>query len=332
MKYLLWAVLLLPLGVSAQQETPQPAYQADSATRTLFTDITTTESRVIAVGQHGTIVYSDDGEQWQQATTPIDTLLTAVFFIDNQQGWACGHDASILGTTDGGASWQLLQYRPDLDKPCLDIHFFDKQNGVAVGAYGMYFETKDGGQNWTKRFLDSLLYPEDRDYLNDLKVNDPEGYEIETSSILPHFNRIAETSKGLYIAGEMGLIAHSTSQGQSWQREQEIYHGSFFDIAEVEGEILVAGLRGNAFKQGDSGQWQALRTQEQATMNSIVESNKGGVYIFGNSAVIYRLENMQQNQLKARQRADGKAVMDGAEFAGKLILATEAGIQTKELN
>ncbi|WP_105259098.1 YCF48-related protein [Pseudoalteromonas sp. T1lg88] len=332
MKYLLsWATLLLSLHVVAQT-TPQPAYQAEQATHTLFTDITATAERVIAVGQHGTIVISDDAQQWQQAQSPVDVLLTSVFFIDNNQGWACGHDATILNTQDGGQSWQVQQFLPELDKPCLDITFMDAQQGIAVGAYGMYFVTQDGGQSWQKRFLDSLLFAEDRDYLNELKAEDPEGYESETASILPHFNRIATTSKGLYIVGEMGLIAHSSDGGQTWQREEEIYQGSFFDITEMADKLYVAGLRGNAFSYSEEDGWQQLMANEQATMNSMMTTADKQLYIFGNSAVIYHLDDASSTQLQSEQLSDGKAILNGVLFNGQLILATEAGIQSKEFN
>ncbi|WP_105254080.1 YCF48-related protein [Pseudoalteromonas sp. T1lg75] len=332
MKYLLsWATLLLSLH-SVAQTTPQPAYHAEQATQTLFTDITATDERVVAVGQHGTIVISDDTQQWHQAQSPVDVLLTSVYFIDNNKGWACGHDATILNTQDGGQSWQIQQFLPQLDKPCLDITFMDAKQGIAVGAYGMYFVTEDGGQSWQKRFLDTLLFAEDRDYLNDLKAEDPEGYEIETASILPHFNRIASTSKGLYIVGEMGLIAHSADGGQNWQREEEIYHGSFFDITEMAGNLYVAGLRGNAFRYSDEGGWEQLMANEQATMNSIMTTADEQLYIFANSAVIYHLDDASGTQLQSEQLSDGKAILNGVLFKDKLILATEAGIQSKEFN
>ena len=331
MKYVLWATLIMSLQVSAQVE-PQPAYKAEQATKTLFTDITATSNRVVAVGQHGTIIYSEDGQQWQQANSPVDILLTAVYFNDNQNGWACGHDATILNTQDGGETWQIQQFRPEIDKPCLDITFFDANKGVATGAYGMYFETSDGGKTWNKRFLDSLLFPEDRDYLMDLKESDPEGFEIETASILPHFNRVKATSKGLYMVGEMGLIAHSANNGLTWQREEEIYHGSFFDIAEADNNIIVAGLRGNAFAYNDDAGWQQLDTSEQATMNSILTTAKDGVYVFANSAVIYHLDDLQSLALDSEQLSDGKAILNGVQFKGQMVLATEAGIKSRELN
>ena len=72
-----------------------------------------------------------------------------------------------------------------------NIHVFSATNAMAVGENSL-LKTNDGGQTWQKRFLDSLLFEEDREYLNDLKDSDPEGYEIETASILPHFNRIVK--------------------------------------------------------------------------------------------------------------------------------------------
>ena len=92
MKYMLWLSAVLACNSFAAQ---LPSFQAEQATKTLFTDITATDSKVIAVGQHGTIVYSNDGNQWQQAQSPLDLLLTAVFFVDENVGYACGHDASI---------------------------------------------------------------------------------------------------------------------------------------------------------------------------------------------------------------------------------------------
>ena len=73
----------------------------------------------------------------------------------------------------------------------------------------MFYQTSDGGKHWQKRFLDSLSFSDDREYLSDLKEHDPEGYEAETASILPHFNRIEQTPVGLMLVGEMGLMAKS---------------------------------------------------------------------------------------------------------------------------
>ena len=99
----------------------------------------------VAVGERGHIIASKDrGKTWQQAEVPTVSTLTAVFFIDSQNGWAVGHDAVILQTADGGRTWSRQNFAPEKEQPLLDVWFGDSRFGIAVGAYGLYLETKDG--------------------------------------------------------------------------------------------------------------------------------------------------------------------------------------------
>ena len=329
MKYLIYTSLILS-GVCIAQDAPNNAISAANPHKTLLTDITKAGSSLIAVGKHGNIIKSSDGVSWQQAQqVPTQVLLTAVDFSSENNGWACGHDATIINTIDGGINWQLQHAKPELDKPCLDIMFDDNLNGYAVGAYGMFYQTTDGGKHWQKRFLDSLLFKEDQDYLNDLKENDPQGYEAETASILPHFNRIEKTANELILVGEMGLMAVSNDKGFTWQRVDEIYPGSFFAFNSDDTQKVVAGLRGNVFaKQHNEQEWQHLENVKTATINSIINYNNQQWLLFANSGVIFHLKD---GLLTHEQRADGKAILDGVIINNTLIMATEDGIKVKEL-
>ncbi|TMO78153.1 hypothetical protein CWC17_00200 [Pseudoalteromonas sp. S3785] len=329
MKYLVYASLIIS-GASVAQDAPLQAISALNANKTLLTDITNTGAGLVAVGKHGTVIKSINGEKWQQAqSVPTQVLLTAVDFSTETNGWACGHDATIINTTDGGQNWQLQQAKPELDKPCLDIYFENNTTGFAVGAYGMFYQTTDGGQHWQKRFLDSLLFSEDREYLNGLKENDPEGYEAETASILPHFNRIEKTDNGLMLVGEMGLMARSQDNGVTWQRLDEIYPGSFFAVASDSEQEIVAGLRGNVFaKSKGEQQWQHFENVKTATVNNIINYNNEQWLLLANSGVIFHLKD---GLLTHEQRPDGKAILDGVIINNKLVMATEDGIKVKEL-
>lgn len=329
MKYLLYAGLttLAFLTFIVSAATPRPAISAAKAQETLLTDIEFNGEKIVAVGKHGTIVTSKDAIKWDQAFVPTQVLLTAVDFIDGQVGWACGHDATIIHSLDGGANWQLQQVNEQLDKPCLDIMFTDNLNGYAVGAYGMFYETSDGGKQWNKRFLSSLLHEDDRDYLADLKETDPEGYEIETSSILPHFNRIVATENELIIVGEMGLMARSSDNGKTWHRDDEIYPGSFFAYAKNDQEqALVAGLRGNIFTRTATEPWVHLKNNKTATVNSILDMGQQGWLLLANSGVIFHLKN---NKLQVEQLPNGKSILDAVIFKDQLIMASEDGIKVK---
>jgi photosystem II stability/assembly factor-like uncharacterized protein len=327
MKYLVCATLFVSC-LSTAQQLAIDAISATKADKTLLTDIISTGNNLVAVGKHGTVITSADAKQWQQAKVPTQVLLTAVNFSDNKHGWACGHDATIINSADSGQTWSLQQSYPVLDKPCLDILFIDDVTGFAVGAYGMFYHTTDGGAHWQSRFLNTLLYPEDQEYLNDLKEHDPEGYAIETASILPHFNRIEKTNDGLVIVGEMGLMAISTDKGNTWQRMDEIYPGSFFSFAANDKQEIVAGLRGNIFtKSGIQQDWLHLVNDKTATINSILNHNNTWL-LLGNSGVIFNVSN---NKVTYDQQSDGKSILAAVVHDNKLIMATENGIKVKEL-
>jgi photosystem II stability/assembly factor-like uncharacterized protein/tetratricopeptide (TPR) repeat protein len=61
------------------------------------------------VGRPGSIVlHSPDlGDNWQVYKTGHSLPLNAVFFLDEKRGWAVGELGSILGSADGGKSWQV---------------------------------------------------------------------------------------------------------------------------------------------------------------------------------------------------------------------------------
>jgi len=307
-----------------------PAVMAKKAQKALLTDIIDNGQYLVAVGKRGIILHSKDGIQWQQSNVPMQILLTGVFFIDQNIGWAIGHDATILNSTDGGKSWQVQNYQPELDKPFLDIYFTDKLNGFAIGAYGLFYRTQDGGINWQSEFLSSLLFEEDADYLAELKADDPEGYLIETQSILPHFNQIHFSENQIIMVGEQGFIATSIDNGKTFKRLDEFYLGSFFDIEVLnDGSWLIAGLRGNAFTSNDNGkQWNKLTTDTQATINHILKTPNGAIL----SANYGILLTYNSGKINKQQRPDGKANLASVNSNNKLIFATEVGIKNQELN
>lgn len=326
-----WALVFSFLSfVAVADQTPSPSWQAPLANKSLLLDITTAGAdRLVAVGEYGHVLLSTDGETWQQANVPVASTLTSVYFINSQKGWAVGHDASILHTTDGGVTWSIQQFFPHLEKPLLDVVFKDELNGLAIGAYGMFYRTQDGGNTWINEFHEEFLFQEDIDYLNELKQEDEEAYLDERSSILPHFNRITMDGRTLYMVGEIGLIAKSNDFGKSWQPFDEIYQGSFFDLERTrKGNLLVVGLRGNAFRSLRNGTpWQAVDTETQALLNSIVLTDTNLLYILGNSGVLLSSEDDGQT-FTHHPQADGKALIAGTVFHGKLIVVSDVGIKT----
>src|SRR5439155_22896850 len=84
-----------------------PALPAARAARALLMGIARAGGRLVAVGEHGLVVLSDDnGIAWRNAAqVPVDATLTAVRFADEKLGWAIGHLGMVLRTDDGGEHW-----------------------------------------------------------------------------------------------------------------------------------------------------------------------------------------------------------------------------------
>ena len=315
--------------LNKKQPNYLPAVKAPLANKSLLLDITKAgETKLVAVGERGHIIYSTDALHWQQANVPLQSTLTSTFFINDSLGWAVGHDSVILHTNDGGLSWKIQQYMPELEKPLLDVVFINTQEGVAIGAYGQFFRTLDGGKTWNNEFHDEFLLPDDADYLAELKQEDEAAYLDEAASILSHFNRLVLDGRTMYLVGEVGLIAKSNDFGRNWQAFDEIYQGSFFDMTRtIDGNLLVVGLRGHVFRSLRNGTpWQKRETQTTALLNSIVLSDDERIFILGNSGTL--LESQDDGQTyRQRLQKDGKALIAGVWFNGQLIVVSDVGIK-----
>lgn len=326
----LLVILLSFLTIPIINAQPLDAILAPLASKSLLLDITEiNQSKLVVVGERGHILISTDGVQWQQAQVPVQVTLTAVYFVDENHGWAVGHDATILSSKDGGISWQVQQHLPQVEKPLLDVLFLDKNIGIAVGSYGLFYRTNDGGQHWDIEYHNEFLYPEDQTYLSELKLQDEEAYLDEQSSILPHFNRVVADGRTLYLAGETGLIAKSNNFGVSWEKLDEIYPGSFYDINRTqEGNLLVVGLRGHIFRSLRNGSpWQQVDSQVTALLNAIVISDDERVFILGNNGVLLESRDDGATFTKHLQK-DGKALIAGVWYKNKIIAVSDVGIKT----
>jgi photosystem II stability/assembly factor-like uncharacterized protein len=245
-------------AVTAQAAAPQafvdpldqPAQPSALAGRALINGVAQAGRRLVAVGQRGHILYSDDqGGNWRQAAVPLSGDLVALWFSDERQGWAVGHDAVVLHTADGGASWQR-QYdgRKDAlagDKPLLDIWFDAAGHGMAVGAFGLALRSDDGGRSW--RHCGELL-------------DNPQAL---------HLNAIRHLNGALYIVGEQGLVLRRAAGAERFEALPTPYKGSFFGITGNQRALVVFGLRGTALHSEDGGRnWQRAVTGTQVGLSA----------------------------------------------------------------
>jgi len=294
------AVPLLSLSlaltaVTALHAEPAPRVLVEAAIQTpksqaaAMLAVTRAGSRLVAVGERGTVLLSDDdGTRWRQAAVPVQVSLTAVRFVDARTGWAVGHLGVILKTDDGGEHWtrQLdgvsaaerivaaaapsaeerekklaARYADEgPDKPFFDIDFADAQHGVAVGAYGLAFATADGGATWTP-LVGRLPNPK---------------------SLHLYAVRWAAGNQ-LVIAGEQGLLMKSADAGASFAALASPYKGSWFGlVAARSGTLLAYGLRGKVFRSIDGGaSWQAVASGVPVAIGAGIELASSALALVG---------------------------------------------------
>lgn len=232
--------LLLPAAASTEQQTTSYAIESQRASESLLLGITRAGKRLVTVGERGHVLYSDnEGESWQQGKVPTRQLLTAVFFVDDKYGWAVGHDAQILHSSDGGENWIRQYGNSELEAPLLDIWFADRQRGFAVGAYGSMLRTDDGGASWME--------------IGD-ELDNEDGF---------HLNAITHIKDaGLFVVGEMGIMLRSADGGDSWESIVSPYEGSLFGVLPTRQaqSLVVYGLRGHLYRSEDFGDsWQEIK-------------------------------------------------------------------------
>jgi len=332
-------------GVALAQETadvPEDEYAAvlPMAAKALLLDAMRVDGKIVAVGDFGIVlVSSDGGETWTQARVPTRSMLTGVWFHDADLGWAVGHDASILKTTDGGATWRLVNFQPDLLLPLFDVWFADASNGMAIGPYGFVLKTSDGGETWEESALDAQpLVSEEESAEEEAATtgeqeDEPFWEEDLSSGGDFHLNKIVEAGDGtLYIAAEAGNIYRSEDRGQTWVSLPSDYTGSFFGaLALPGGELLVFGLRGNVFRSSDSGEtWRQLDTPVEISLNEADIMADGAIAIVGMSGTILISKDGGES-FQLVQRGDRKAMTNViATEQGGLILFGEGGIVRME--
>lgn len=321
-----WAVSALALlstqSVAASIDSQiQPLAQSS-----LLLDIAPAGDRLVTVGERGHVLIQQ-GDTWQQVETPVDALLTKVFFLDDKLGWAVGHDATIIHTRDGGSTWTMQMQSKELEKPFLDVLFFNDKEGIAIGAYGLFYRTLDSGQTWQEEFHDELLFPEDVDYLNDLKAQDEQLYLDERAFLLPHFNRVIPLSDGrLLLVGELGTVAVSDNNGTSFEALDFIYDGSMFNAIELNDKVYLMGLRGHVFDTDKVfSRFEQVPLPVSATVNGATRTQDGTVWFVGNAGMLLKMT--PSGELEEQEKRQGESLVDIAlDSQGRLWVAGTAGI------
>lgn len=265
--------------------------------------------RIVAVGDHGVVMLSDDnGASFRQArAVPIDTTLTSVSFADRDDGWAVGHGGVIIHTRDGGEHWTLQRNDLAVDQPLFGVYFKDRQNGWAVGLWSLMLHTKDGGSTW--QVVNAPIAPgakkADRNF----------------------FSVFGDEKDHIYISCEQGLILRSTDGGATWSYVQTGYDGSLWSgVVLSDGTLLVGGLRGNIYRSDDGGTtWTHSSTNFKSSVTDLSAGPNGTVLASALDGVVF--ESRDDGKTFHGTQRPGREALTAVSVtsSGKAVLFSQAG-------
>lgn len=278
-----------------QRELPDlldlPARMDPRSLHSLLLDITVAGNRLVAVGEKGNILYSDNqGKDWKQAQVPVQVTLTATHFPTPKLGWAVGHDGVILHSNDSGETWhkqldghqtgslmalaakkrveQLAEAIAQGQENGQDINaLVEAHDNAEMALEEAQTEIADGPN---RPFLDVWFHSDKVGYASgafgylfrttdggehwhdiSLQINNPERM---------HLYSIQGWDDGtLMVVGEFGLAQRSENAGETWQPIDLGYEGTLFSVGRGLGgdDAYIVGLRSNSFYSDDRGRsWQ----------------------------------------------------------------------------
>jgi photosystem II stability/assembly factor-like uncharacterized protein len=298
--------------------------------------------RLVAVGERGIVLLSDDnGVTWRQGrSVPSSVALTAVTFVDADNGWAVGHGGVVLHTRDGGETWvkqldgnlaaqlelqsaQAMAERDPqgsqrrlaaaqqlvadaADKPFLAVYFSSPEKGLVVGAYGLAMLTEDAGAHWHSIGAD---------------LENPGGM---------HLYSILGDRETLLIAGEQGMLLRGSALGRPFTKVKSPYHGTWFGAVSAQpGRELVFGLKGNAYGLDDGNQWAVADTGERTTLTAGKKLADGSILLASEGGRLLRSNDQGRHfEIVSAKELDGSAITDVIQATdGSVVVTSIRGVK-----
>jgi len=263
-------------------------------------------SRLVAAGDFGTVLLSDDdGRSWRQAVeVPTRVTLTALHFPDASRGWAVGHGGIVLATEDGGERWRVA-HRADPDTVLFSVRFSDPMRGLAVGAFGAALATDDGGRTWQA-----------------FTVGDGEFSDRHL------FQLFGDAHGRTWIAAESGVVYRS-DDGRAFTAITLPYQGSLWGgMTLPDGTILVWGMGGHVLRSTDSGaSWQEIDSGTDNPLTAGLALADGRIVLAGLGGSVL-VSDDRGRSFRAEVRPDRLAYTALLEAGGGPLLMTLTGIAT----
>lgn len=348
-----------------QDPLSTPAMSTQKAHQSLLLDVVFADSRLVAVGERGHIIISDDqGFNWYQAKqVPVISTLTSVYFADANNGWAVGHDGVVLHSRDGGMNWvkQFDGFRANemvLAQAKATKANYEKELNKAkvMGGASRLSKAEEQLENATYALEDAEIDYEEKSTKPLLDVwfkSASEGFVIGAYGMIfkttdggqtwsdwssnvdnPdrfHLNSISNIGGGrLMIVGEAGLMLRSYDDGAKWEKTFSPYEGSFFGVSNLSNQDvqLAYGLRGNIARTDNFGSsWRLVDSGTQQSLIGATDRYGRILYVVGNGGAFVKGIDMGRKWEASVREGRSGATSIIQTTAGHFVTVGESGVE-----
>ncbi len=216
--------------------------------------------------------------QWIQQPAPTTSNLKDVIFVNNKTGYAVGDGGTVIKTSNGGTSWQLVSFPFNYD--LTSVYATDSLDVfVCSSAYpdqSAVYESTDGGLKWQRVLSDNTpfyitgtgskkLFAVSRSVYqsNNLGTTWINRVPVNSTSSYPHISFSGENT-GMATGNISGIITYSADFLRTFDGGEHWYKPDQFKFPNANGFSAMHSMSPdsvfmftnfyNRFSEGDSSQ------------------------------------------------------------------------------
>ena len=244
-------------------------YSIANGSNILDISITTNDSlsqMIVFTAGRGGEIWKYNGTSWAQLSTGVSTDIYGIDFLDENQGIAVGASGLILGTEDGGISWEPRDVPEEIDNSnlyCVDFTSpirafiagergtFLRSSGTGGTLIGYEWKTWDSGTNSTIRSISSSslnkLWIAGDDNLVLLTRDGGASFINQTypSSLSADFTAVSMYNvESGFLVGNEGTVLYTNTEGLDPTLAPKVQtYDNFWEFANIMYPLLVTGLK-----------------------------------------------------------------------------------------
>lgn len=277
------------------------------------------------VGSGGTFFATKDGGvTWTKNKNLNNDTFRQVYFTDEQNGWLLGErdlfalgknsPSYLLKTSDGGETWQRVEFGNNQRKRITKIFFNKYEAGAAIGEGGAFYAMSDDRKIWKQQPLPARFLLADGVYTGDWNgvvvgaggavfFTEDAGLSWLKASLFG--DQTAKLNAVFFVnqktgwtVGAEGKIYQTINGGKVWREQQsnivkDLKSVFFINTAEGwavggEGTILHSTTAGNV--------WTTVNSNAKHNLEKIIfVGNKGWAVGFGGTILSYENNAVVKN-------------------------------------